>query len=186
MHFPFAKTIDYHVESQFRKDPAGRLVFFPLGVKKQGYFVDSATDEEKIKAYLRKYRGTAVLISLLVSPSIYIPALLLDLYGGAGSLRHRVTTVIELSVVVMLFFLTLSWARWVAYNQAMRSFTATLGEIGPESRLGLSEVSDRPRVRRLVLAGLACLILAAAALIGATRYSRSKVICPPKVAVDSH
>ncbi|SPE44171.1 membrane hypothetical protein [Candidatus Sulfotelmatobacter sp. SbA7] len=182
MRFPFAKTIDYQVECQFRKDPAGRLFFFPFGVKKQGYFVDSKTDEEKIKAYLRKYRGTAVLISLLVSPSIYIPALLLDLYGGAGSVRHSVTIVIELSVGVMLFFLTLSWARWVSYKQAMRSFTTTLSEIGPESRLGLSEVSDRPRVRRLVLAGLACLILGAAALIGATRYSRSKVVCPPTAA----
>ncbi|MFZ0804457.1 MAG: hypothetical protein WBQ09_01875 [Terriglobales bacterium] len=185
MRFPFAKTIDYQVESQFRKDPAGRLVFFPFGVKEQGYFVDSKTDEEKIRVYLRKYRGTALLISLLVSPSIYIPALLLDLYGGAGSVRHRVTTVIELSVFVMLFLLTLSWARWVAYKQAVGSFTTTLSEIGLESKLGLSEVSDRPQMRRLVLAGLACLILGAAALIGATRYSRSKVVCPPNAASSS-
>lgn len=186
MRFPFAKTIDYQVECQFRKDPAGRVVFFPFGAKKQGYFLESQADEEKIKTYLRKYRGTAMVISLLVSPSIYVPNLLLDLYGSTRQMHSRLTTLLELSVFVMVVFLAFSWTQWVSYKQAMLSFTTTLTEIGPELRPGLSQVCERPRVQRLVLACLlACLILAGAAFVGATRYSRSRVLCPPNAASSS-
>jgi hypothetical protein len=186
MSFPFAKAIDYQVERQFRKDPAGRLVFFPFGVKKQGYFVDSKADEEKIKAYVRKYRRTAVLTSMLVSPSIYIPGLFLDVYGGTGSVRHKVTTLLELATFLILLFLASSWAQWAFYKQAMRGFATSLSEIGPEVRSQLREISEQPRTQRLVLVCLAaCLILIGAALVGATSYSRGKAVCPPKVVSSS-
>jgi hypothetical protein len=52
----FSGAIDYPVESQFRKDPSGGLVFLPLGPRKNGYFVDAKPEEEKIKvrSFLKK------------------------------------------------------------------------------------------------------------------------------------
>src|SRR5271166_5078645 len=43
----FANAMDRHVDGHFMKDPSGRLVFLPFGLKKQAYFVDSKSDEEK-------------------------------------------------------------------------------------------------------------------------------------------
>jgi hypothetical protein len=52
----FSGAIDYPVESQFRKDPSGGLVFLPLGPRKNGYFLDAKPEEEKIKlrSFLKK------------------------------------------------------------------------------------------------------------------------------------
>jgi len=49
----FSRAMDNPVESQFRKDPSGRLVFLPLGPRKKGYFVDAKPEEEKIRSFLK-------------------------------------------------------------------------------------------------------------------------------------
>jgi hypothetical protein len=60
----FSRAMDYQVESQFRKDPSGGLVFLPLGPRKNGYFVDAKPEEgrrktggrpeeEKIRSFLK-------------------------------------------------------------------------------------------------------------------------------------
>ena len=68
----FSRLIDGHVERQFGKDPNGRRVFLPSGPKGKCYFVDSKSDEEKIKAFVKMYRSASTLISLLTSPSIVV------------------------------------------------------------------------------------------------------------------
>jgi hypothetical protein len=47
--FLFSGAIDYPVESQFRKDPSGGLVFLLLGPRENGYFVASKREEERKK-----------------------------------------------------------------------------------------------------------------------------------------
>ena len=53
----FSRTMDRAVDLQFRKDPGGRLVFLPFGPRKKAYFVDSKSDEEKIRAFVKMYRS---------------------------------------------------------------------------------------------------------------------------------
>jgi len=68
MTFPFTKAMDRQVDRQFRKDPNGRLVFLtfdskgndffadfflPIGSRGKAYFVDSNSDEEKIRAFVK-------------------------------------------------------------------------------------------------------------------------------------
>jgi hypothetical protein len=68
----FSRAMDYAVDAHFRKDPSGHLVFFPF--KGKAYFVDSKSDEEKIRAFVKMFRSAIMLISLLTYPSIAVPA----------------------------------------------------------------------------------------------------------------
>ena len=66
----FSRMMDYAVESHFRKDRSGRLVFIPFSRKGKCYFVDSKSDEEKIKALVKMYRSATTLTTFLtVAPA---------------------------------------------------------------------------------------------------------------------
>ncbi len=179
----FSRAIDYHVDRQFRKDPNGRLVFLPFGPNKKAYFVDSKPDEEKIRALVKMYRSASSRISMLVYPCIYIPSLILNVYGSGTPLRSKLAASIGISLFVLLTFLLLIWMFWSAYKEAIASFTASLGEVGPDLKGQLSEVCSPPQgQRRLALACLSAgIVLLGVAVLGATRYSRSKLPCPPQV-----
>ena len=77
-----SKMMDRAVDANFRKDQSGRLVFIPSGLKRKGYFVDSKSDEEKIRALVKMYRSATALISLMAYPVVYAPGLVLDVFGG--------------------------------------------------------------------------------------------------------
>jgi len=180
----FSRAMDYHVERQFRKDPSGRLVFLPFGPKGKAYFVDSKADEEKIKASVKKYRSTSALLSLLVYPGIYIPSLVLNVYGGGTSLRHKLTTSIGISSLVLLVFLALLWMVWGIYKDTVASLTVPLSEVGPDLKDQLSEISPSAsgRVRRIALVcAFGAIILMGLAILAATRYARPKSPCPPTI-----
>src|ERR1700722_9625202 len=100
MTSPFSRLMDRAVESHFRKDPSGRLVFIPFSLKKKCYFVDSQSDHEKLRAFIKMYRSAIGLISLLTSPSIYVAAFILDDFGGMSPRGHR----LAISLGVPLFF----------------------------------------------------------------------------------
>jgi len=79
---PFSKMTDYVVDTHFMKDRTGRLVFVPFGPKRKCYFVDSKSDEEKIRAFVRMFRSLNQLIGFLVYPSVLIPGLILKDFAG--------------------------------------------------------------------------------------------------------
>jgi hypothetical protein len=87
----FSRMMDYAVESHFRKDRSGRLVFIPFIRKRKCYFVDSKSDEEKIRALVEMFRSAVQLISFLTFPSVIVPALILDDYAGMSPRGHRLT-----------------------------------------------------------------------------------------------
>jgi len=89
MTSPFSRMMDRTVDANFRKDPSGRLVFLPSGPRGKGYFVDSKSDEEKIRALVKMYRSATTVITFLTSPSIFVPALILDDYAGMTPREHR-------------------------------------------------------------------------------------------------
>jgi hypothetical protein len=173
----FSKLIDYGVDSQFRRDLSGRLVFLPFGPRKTGFFVDSKFDEKKLRALVKMYRTAATLISWLVM-GIYI-------YGLDGSKSHpslRTVVVRALTYVLMLVVFTL--IHWGIYKETIPSVTSSLPEAGSDTRGQLTAISPGPRrlalvflAAGLVLAGLA---LAGLVMVGVRQPTRKTGACPPE------
>jgi hypothetical protein len=69
-------------DSHFRRAPSGRVVFIPFTRSGKCYFVDSKADEEKVRAFVNMYRTPTTLITLLMTPMVTVPALILEDYGG--------------------------------------------------------------------------------------------------------
>jgi hypothetical protein len=164
----FSRLMDYGVESHFRKDPSGRLVFLPFGPRKKAYFVDTKSDEEKIRSFVRMYRSASTLISWMGQFPIYATGFIFTAYLGATPLRNRLTALVVTSSIYMLVSLALIWMLWGAYKQTVPSVTASLSEVGPDVRGQLSTISPRPRIVLVCLA--AGLLLLAVALFAAVSH----------------
>jgi len=179
MVFPFTRAMDRHVDRQFQKDPSGRLVFLPSG---KAYFVDSKSDEEKIRAFVKMYRSAGALISWLVYLSFYA------WIGSFDTGAHRWTTEVGISSLFSLLFLLSLWMLWSLYKKTVPAFTSSLSEVGPDLKGQLSEISPPSRrLRGLALVSLfAGIVLLGIGLILVTRQSsRGKPPCPPKSASTS-
>lgn len=156
----------------FRKEPSGRLVFIPFTRRGKCYFVDSKADEEKIRAFLNMYRIPNTLISLLMTPMVMVPALILEDYGGLSPRGHRLTIALGISGFFWLSFIALALMLWVVYRAAVPGLTASLSEVAPEIKAQLiNAISPQQRGLRRValvclLAGLILLGLALVALTG--------------------
>lgn len=176
MIFPFTKAMGRHVERQFRKDPSGRLVFLPFGSKAKAYFVDSQSDEAKIRAFVKMYRSAGALISWLAYLSFYV--WIASFNTGA----HRWTTEVGIASFFFLLLLLAVWILWGLYKQTVPAFTFSLSEVGPDLRDQLSEVAPPPRrLRGVALVSLlAGVVLLGVAILLATHRSRGKLACPPK------
>jgi hypothetical protein len=135
--------MDYHVEAQFRKDPTGRLVFLPFGSRKKGYFVDSESDAEKIRSFVKMYRTAFGMINLLVFPSIYLPGFVLNFCRMP--LRSKLETVGATSLFFVLLFGALMFMLWSVYKETIPCLTSSLSEVGPDLTDQLTEISPRPR-----------------------------------------
>ena len=182
----FSKAMDHHVDGQFRRDPNGRLAFLPFGKKGKAYFVDSQSDEEKIRSFVKLYRSVAALITLLIYPVIYVPGGIIAWFGGAISLRNKLKADIGVGLFSMLLALTFLWMLWSVYKETVQGMTASLSEVGPEVKDQLRAASPPPQRLRLALVCFGtALIVMGIAIFAATRYSRPKVVCPPKDATTS-
>jgi len=171
---PFSRLMDYAVEVHFRKDPSGRLVFVPFGLKKKCYFVDSTSDEEKIRALVRMYRSASTFINLLTSPCLFVPALILDGYAGMTPRGHRLAIALGIPLFFWLVLVAIAWMLWRLYKKAIPSLTSSLSEVGPDLKTQLSEISQRPRRQTLLLvaSGLLILCLALIAILTASRLCK--------------
>jgi hypothetical protein len=163
----FSKLMDYTVASQFRRDPSGRLVFVPESVKGKCYFVDSKSDEGKIRAFVKMYRSVIQLISWLTFPSIFLPAVILDHDAGLTPRYHRLAIAFGIPMIFLLVLVALMVVLWALYQQALPRFTSSLSEVGSDLEGQLkSEMS--PEQRRLAVASfIACEVGLLTLLIGA-------------------
>ena len=159
---PFSRMMDYAVDDNFRKDPSGRLVFIPSGPKGKGYFVDSKSDEEKIRALVKMYRSATRVIAFLTSPCIFVPALILDDYAGLTPREHRLAVAFGVPLFFWLVLVSLVWMLWRLYKAAIPSLTSSLGEVGPDVMGQLREISQPSRrLPLLVITAFFVLILLA-------------------------
>jgi hypothetical protein len=172
----FSKLMDRAVESQFRRLGSGRLVFIPYSLKGKCYFVDSKSDEQKLRALAKMYRSSISLLSLLTSPCIYGSALILDVFGGLTPRGHRLAIALGIPLFFWLVLIALMLMLWVLYKQAVPGFTASLSEVGPEVKPQLTDVSAGQRKVALVCLGAVLLLLG---LILFAIQRRPSNPCPP-------
>jgi len=137
----FSRMMDYAVDAHFRKDPSGRLVFFPFTSKGKAYFVDSTPDEEKIRSSVKMFHSAITLISFLTYPSLAVPGFILEAYAGLSPKRHRLEIVLGILLFFWLVLAALAWMLWGVYKEAVPGLTASLSEVGPDLKRQLSEAS---------------------------------------------
>jgi hypothetical protein len=182
MTSPFSRLMDYAVECQFKRDPGGRLVFFPYSRRKQAYFIDSKPDEDKIRSFVKIYRTASTLLSWMSFPSTFVPVVILEDYAGLSPQRHRLAIVIGISLFFWLVLGALQWMLWAAYKKTVPNVTSSLSEVGPDVRARLIIVPTQRRVRLVALGafivclGLLILILF---LVSARPHSRALHISHP-------
>jgi hypothetical protein len=165
----FSRAMDYHIQGQFKKDPSGRLVFFPFTSKGKAYFVDSKSDEEKIRSFVKMFRSAIALISLLTYPSLFVPAFILEDYAGLSPKLHRLTIALGIPLFFWLVLCALAWMLWRIYKAAVPGLTASLSEVGPDLKRQLSEASPSRFLALLCL--FAGIVLLGAAILWAWHYS---------------
>jgi hypothetical protein len=163
----FSRMMDHAVDANFRKDPSGRLVFLPSGPKGKGYFVDSNSDEEKIRALVKMYRSATTVITFLTSPCIFVPALILDDYAGMTPREHRLAIAFGVPLFFWLVLVGLVLMLWSLYKAAIPSLTSSLGEAGPDAMGQLREISQPSRrlLLSVITAFLALIVLALFAIL---------------------
>jgi hypothetical protein len=163
----FSRLTDYGVDCHFRKDPSGRLVFLPLGPRKNAYFVDSKSDEEKIRAFVRMYRRATAMISFMTT-GILILGLMLRDYARSNPKEYGLAFSLGIPLFLWLLLIAFMWMLWALYKRTVPSFSASLTEVGPDVRGQLSTISPRPRVVLVCLA--AGFLLLAVALFVAVSH----------------
>jgi len=165
MKSPLSSLIDLAVSSQFRKDPSGRTVFLPLISKRNGYFVDSKPDEDKVRSFVKMYRSAMLLLTLLGYITIYSVPTLMNAFARPSPLKGRLLIFAWVPSVSMLLFLAAVWILWSTYKEGIRSVTSSLPEAGPDVMSQLSDMarSTRTRVFMLLAAGA---FLCGVALLG--------------------
>jgi hypothetical protein len=146
-----ASLMNRLVDVHFKKDASGRLVFIPFTQRGKCYFVDSRSDEEKIRAFVRMYRIPFTLISLLMTPIVMVPALILEDYGQLTPRVHRLTVALGISGFFWLSLVALEVMLWVVYRATIPGLTASLSEVAPEIKARLKTISDQQRGSRRVI-----------------------------------
>jgi hypothetical protein len=171
---PFSRMMDYAVDTHFLKDRSGRLVFVPLGLKRKCYFVDSKSDEEKIRAFVRVYRSLNQMIGFLGYPGVFIPGLILEDFAGLTPRAHRFAIALGIPMFFSLVLIVLLWMVWSLYKGAIPSFTSSLTEVGPEMKGQLSEISQRSWRPALLVAisFFLLMVLVLFAILAASHFRR--------------
>jgi hypothetical protein len=167
---PFARLVDYTVGFHFRTDSSGRGVFLPLISKGQGYFVESNTDEEKLRALVGMYRGANLILTVLCYLAMMAPTSLgYNLYAGAIPLRTKLMTAAGTGLFWLLCFGASAWMLWSLYKRAVAKFTYGLKELGPGDIARLSKPPQRARTAALLV--FAGCILVGIGLFLAVQYT---------------
>jgi hypothetical protein len=163
---PFARLVDYAVAFHFKKDPSGRLVFLPLISKGQGYFVDSKSDEEKLRTFVKMYRSANLLLTLLCYLVILAPTSLgYNLYAGAIPMRTKLMTAVGTGLFWVLCYGASAWTLWNLYKKTIKNFTYQLAVVAPEIVGQVSEASSGRRRRALLVVFVVTIIIGLALLV---------------------
>jgi len=174
-------------DALFRKDASGRLIFLPRGTRKTGYYVDAASDEQKIKALVKLQVTAGMFLNLAgflgsytiasTWESLYFTHLPISIEARA----LRAGAVYLISAAVLQFTPALVLQK--VYQRSLRDICSTLQPAEPGS---LGPLSGGSNPYRRVLLALAVVILLIGVVFAAVarrqageRHAPTKTTCPP-------
>jgi hypothetical protein len=155
--------LDLIVDTNFRREPAGRVVIFPGGPRNRGYLVKSEVEELRVRSFLKMFYCAH--LSILLLGYFLASAWLRDLSRSFGPpsaflLRTVSVTLGMYSLVVGVPYLLL----WSSYKKALSSFVSAEDEI---------VVAGKSGRRRLWIVGIALIALSILILLGAVFLIRN-------------
>jgi hypothetical protein len=159
MFYPSSKMMECAVDNHFRNDASGRLVFVPSTRKGKCYFVDSKSDEGKIRAYVKMFRSSVQFVSFLSYPSMFLPGLFLDHYADIHPRDLRMGIAFGIPLFFLLILSAVVWFLWHSYKGGMPALTASLTEVAPEVKAQLRPLDQSRRPSVLVVAASAFLMV---------------------------
>ena len=139
--------------NSFRKDSAGRLVFLPFGMKRPGYYIDSPSDEQKIRPFAKMYFLSRALVQLFGNLSAFFFAEGVAFADPHTSTVHKIKNFLVIYIItISLFELLPLWLLSRLYRRSIPEICSSIPVAGVEevSRL---ESSARPMRRTLIILG---------------------------------
>jgi hypothetical protein len=140
------------VDARCRKDSGGQLVFLPYGRRRAGYYLDSASDYQKVKALVAIYAVDSLLFQGLGSTS----ALVITLGASSdrpGPLAGKLEFALIIYIISAFIFQWLPmWLLWRLYRSLLPELCSSLREVGPESMGNLQTIPNPMRRRGLIVA----------------------------------
>ena len=147
------------VDTHCRKVLGGRLVFLPYGRRRAGYYLDSASDQQEVKALVAIYAVASILFQLLGSTSSLVITL------GASS-DHPGSLVGKLEFGLIIYIISAFAFQWLPmlllwrlYRSLLPEVCSSLPEVGPESMDNLQTIPNPMRRRGLIVAFFGLLLV---------------------------
>jgi hypothetical protein len=149
------------VDAHFRKDLSGRLVFLPYGRRRAGYYLDSASDQQKVKALVAIYAVASILFQLLGSTS----SLIITLGASSdhpGPLAGRLEFGLIIYIISAFAFQWLPMLLlWRLYRSLLPEVCSSLLVVNSESMDNLQTIPNPMRRRGLIVASFGLLLMLA-------------------------
>jgi hypothetical protein len=169
----------------FQREGTGRWIFLPFGLKGKCYFVDSKSDEEKIRAFIRTYCGVYLLF-FVIWTEICVFAWRTYGWNRAPAGRTGVMYLVASFLVYGLAFNAPILVLQRIYRRKISRLTASLLEAEAETKRQLRHVFIGRRRRVLIRLALMCssalllLLGLMLFLIGGRHSSRKTGSHPPQ------
>jgi hypothetical protein len=167
-----ASTWDEHLLSaSFRKNHAGRLVFLPFGANKPGYYINSASDEQKTKPFAKMYFLSRALVQLVGMLSALFFAEGVAFADPHTPAIHKIEVFLVIySITIFLFELLPLWLMSRLYRKSIPEICSAMAVAGVEEIRQLDgSMSPLRRNILVALGGLMILIGAIIAVLVARR-----------------
>jgi MFS-type transporter involved in bile tolerance (Atg22 family) len=178
----FSAWIGQLVDARCRKDSSGHLIFLPYGPRRAGYYLDSASDYQKIKALVGMYGLASTLFQVLGSTSAIV-IVLGAISDHPGSLAHKLEFGLILYVTSAFAFQWLpTLLLWRLYKALLPELCSSLQEVSPES-MGTLQTLPNPMRRGALIVAFACLLVMAVVLF---LISRPQCMVTHSTAITQH
>jgi len=140
------------VDARCRKDSSGRLAFLPYGRRRAGYYLDSPSDYQKVKALIAIYAVGSLLFQVLGSTSVLVITL-----GASSDRPGPLAGKLEFALIIYIisaftFQWLPMWLLWRLYRSLLPELCSSLQEVGPESMGNLQTILNPMRRRGLIVA----------------------------------
>jgi hypothetical protein len=164
-----SNRINLRANTQFRTDQNGKLIFLPFGPRKTGYVIESKPDEQNIRSLATMNATAATLVTLFGILSSYLLAWALAFSVDPASKDRKYGVFVGVYLVAVLVFQGAPlWILRNVYKETLRSFTASLNEVGPEAVRQMAKI-PRPSGSKLpVVVFVASLLLLGIAIFALT------------------